>query len=436
MHISRWTAIRAAIWFCLVLHCGQCIKLRVLKPAHGSQTILNPRDSFEIGILIDGMQDIPGKRCHRYTLSLYNLERELYFGPLCSCWSGNGFDFTVEMGQCYINLWSGHLSSSIIELVAYITDDSGAEVAQSASRFILATRNDTLLHALIQQQAAGHGQTRLVEELRWLQALSKKEHKTFSQNTEDGAIVEVFRHFGTTNKLAVEFGAENGTEVNSRQLWEQHGWRGVLLDGDNENLSLHPNASLHQAFITPHNIASLLTKHGVPNEFDLLSVDLDYNDFWVLQRILRSFSPRIIVAEINRNFGPGESFTVPMNASLHWTGRIVQGFPHGTGYFGMSAGALDKLATSRGYTLIYVFLDAVNALLVRNDLLAPGLRELINLDVVMPEKVAGIHQPYDGAQERMPTSLCNCYVMSAIVLAYCHLPIPLCCILPLCQVRD
>lgn len=110
----------------------------------------------------------------------------------------------------------------------------GAEVAQSASRFILATRNDTLLHALIQQQAAGHGQTRLVEELRWLQALSKKEHKTFSQNTEDGAIVEVFRHFGTTNKLAVEFGAENGTEVNSRQLWEQHGWRGVLLDGDNE----------------------------------------------------------------------------------------------------------------------------------------------------------------------------------------------------------
>jgi hypothetical protein len=154
---------------------------------------------------------------------------------------------------------------------------------------------------------------------------------------------------GTTNKIAVEFGSEDGSEVNSRLLWEQDGWRATLLDGGFENTSLHPNASLFRHFVTRENIVEILEQRLVPASPDLLSIDIDFNDFWVLDRLLCAFSPRVIVAEVNRNWGPGEPFAVPYNAQQWWTGSVDYGFPHGTLYHGMSTAALNVLARAHGY---------------------------------------------------------------------------------------
>ena len=154
---------------------------------------------------------------------------------------------------------------------------------------------------------------------------------------------------GTTNKVAVEFGCEDGSEVNSRRLWEHDGWRGILLDGGYENASLHPNASLSRHFITRENIVEILQQHLAPPSPDLLSIDIDFNDFWVLDRLLCSYSPRVILAEVNRNWGPQDSFTVPYDAQQWWTGSVDYGFPHGTLYHGMSNAALSVLARAHGY---------------------------------------------------------------------------------------
>ena len=65
-------------------------------------------------------------------------------------------------------------------------------------------------------------------------------------------------------------------------------------------------------FITAENINELLTKHKVPHVFELLSVDLDFNDYWVLRSILEAgvFRPRMIVVEVNAHLGPYASVTV------------------------------------------------------------------------------------------------------------------------------
>ena len=51
-----------------------------------------------------------------------------------------------------------------------------------------------------------------IDELRWFSTLFQHEKRGFSQGGEDGVIAEVFRRFGTTNKFAVEFGAEHASE--------------------------------------------------------------------------------------------------------------------------------------------------------------------------------------------------------------------------------
>lgn len=51
--------------------------------------------------------------------------------------------------------------------------------------------------------------------------------------------------------------------------------------------------NLHQATITKENIVSHFTTYGVPKHFDLLSVDIDMEDFHVLGSIMEAgYQPR------------------------------------------------------------------------------------------------------------------------------------------------
>ena len=62
--------------------------------------------------------------------------------------------------------------------------------------------------------------------------------KVYSQNDEDGIIEEIFNRVGTTNKIFIEFGVENGLECNSHYLLFK-GWRGLWIDGGNKEEIQH-----------------------------------------------------------------------------------------------------------------------------------------------------------------------------------------------------
>ncbi|MCE5307158.1 MAG: hypothetical protein LLG20_05915 [Acidobacteriales bacterium] len=200
-----------------------------------------------------------------------------------------------------------------------------------------------------------------------LRRLGHFEHRVFSQNGEDGIIMEIFRRIGTTDRSFVEFGASDGSENNTVLLLTVCGWRGVWMDGDSDAVELAGRRfanevntgrlRIKRTFITAGNIEGLFREMRVPQEFDLLSVDIDRNDYYVWKGI-KDFRPRVVVIEYNPLFPPYLSWVVPYDANAMWDG---------TSHTGASLKALEELGSQKGYKLVGCSLAGVNAFFVRDD---------------------------------------------------------------------
>jgi hypothetical protein len=195
--------------------------------------------------------------------------------------------------------------------------------------------------------------------------LSCFECKVFSQNGEDGItmkLLELIYNGDNENKCYVEFGVENGHECNTRILWEKYNWKGLQMDGGNENDTIN----LRKEFIMKENILKLFRKYNVPQNINLLSVDIDFNDFYCLKEILTVYQCDIIICEYNSTHLPNEDKIVVYDKYGRWDG---------TNYFGVSLLALYKLATKYNYSLVYCDNNGVNCFLIHNDILTnKGLR--------------------------------------------------------------
>jgi hypothetical protein len=200
--------------------------------------------------------------------------------------------------------------------------------------------------------------------------LNRYEYKVSSQNGEDGIIAEIFRRIGTTNRYLVEFGAANGAENNTALLVRQ-GWGGLWMDADpvliadaGQRYRAEIEAgrlTVLETFITAENIEDLFRQGKVPEEIDLLSIDIDRNDYYVWEKITH-YRPRVVVIEYNAGAPPTMSWVVPYDAK----GFGFNSF--GTGN-GASLKALEELGNRKGYSLVGCDLCGVNAFFVRDDLL-------------------------------------------------------------------
>ncbi|MCJ8277940.1 MAG: hypothetical protein HRT44_11080 [Bdellovibrionales bacterium] len=191
------------------------------------------------------------------------------------------------------------------------------------------------------------------------------EDKVYSQNGEDGILQEIFRRIGTTNQFFVEFGVENGQECNGRYLLEKKGWQGLWIDGSKENVQQAKEQfsqfpiKIFNRFITKENILSLFTEAEVPQELDLLSIDIDGNDYWIWDE-LKEYLPRVVVIEYNAKYSDNEDWVMPYNAK-----HVNDGSSH----FGASLAAYSRLAKKLGYCLVACDNMGVNAFFVRKDLI-------------------------------------------------------------------
>ena len=191
--------------------------------------------------------------------------------------------------------------------------------------------------------------------------------KVYSQNDEDGIIEEIFNRIGTTNKIFVEFGVQNGLECNTHYLLHKN-WRGLWLEGSESCvkeilvrfLPVIRNEQLQcvHAFITRDNINDLISSAGVDDEIDLLSVDIDGNDYYVWQAI-NVVNPRVVVIEYNAKFPPNHVWKMAYNEKHVWDNSDCQG---------ASLKALELLGRELGYRLVGTNLSGVNAFFVRQEL--------------------------------------------------------------------
>ena len=198
-------------------------------------------------------------------------------------------------------------------------------------------------------------------------ALERYGFKVYSQNDEDGIIEEIFNRIGTTNKIFVEFGVQNGLECNSHYLLHK-GWSGLWLEGNEDfckeiavrfaPVLKNGQLKVGNAFITKDNINFLIEKCGITGEIDLLSVDIDGND-WHVWKAINVVQPRAVIIEYNAKFPPNYAWIMPYNEKHIWDGSDCQG---------ASLKALELLGTELGYQLVGTNLNGVNAFFVKQEL--------------------------------------------------------------------
>ncbi len=194
-------------------------------------------------------------------------------------------------------------------------------------------------------------------------------YKIYSQSDEDGIIREIFNRIGVTNKIFVEFGIGNGLENNSLSLLFED-WEGLWIEGSlNQVKKIRKHFAeiiskgklkIIQSFITKDNINQLISSQIKSNEIDLLSVDIDGNDYHVLNAIT-CVKPRVIVIEYNGKFRPPIMYCMDYNETHTWEKDDC---------FGVSLKFLEVNLEKKGYYLVGCNLSGVNAFFVRKDLVS------------------------------------------------------------------
>ena len=202
-------------------------------------------------------------------------------------------------------------------------------------------------------------------------SLRDAEFRVFSQFGEDGIIQYLIHRVPIENEVFIEFGVEDYSEANTRFLLVHDNWRGLVMDGGDAHVSFLRRTGLDwrhdvigkTAFVDRDNINSLIRSAGLSGDIGLLSIDIDGNDYWVLDAI-DEVSPRILVVEYNSTFGPEAAVTVPYEP------RFERGRAHWSQlYWGASLAALDTLACRKGYALVGGNSAGNNAFWVREDVL-------------------------------------------------------------------
>jgi len=210
-----------------------------------------------------------------------------------------------------------------------------------------------------------------------LPKLDEVHFRVRSQNGEDGILLFVFALIGTTNKKVLEICAGDGQTCNAANLILNHGWEGFLFDGSEENVKsgiefykTHPDTrawppKFKQAWITRDNITELVSSLNLSGEIDLLSLDIDGNDYWIFEA-LDTVTPRVVIAEYQQAWGPDVAVT--QRYQEDFSKQAYQQKHPGPFYEGASLRALVNLADSKGLRLIGHERKCFNAIFMRKGL--------------------------------------------------------------------
>ncbi len=204
--------------------------------------------------------------------------------------------------------------------------------------------------------------------------INAHEFKIFSQNGEDGILLWLISKVGAPSKTFVEFGIGSGRECNTANLVLNFGWRGLMMDGSESNIEnarmffkyLMPYSDyrmldIKKAFVTRENINDLIKSSDAAKNADILSIDIDGNDYWVWEAIT-SIAPRIVVMEFNSTFGSTRSMTTPYKADFDTYAEDRLGL-----YHGVSVRALIKLGKKKGYTFVGCDSFGANTFFVKDE---------------------------------------------------------------------
>ena len=229
-----------------------------------------------------------------------------------------------------------------------------------------------------------------------------------SQNGEDGILAKLFELLpACRQRVCVDVGAWDGRHLsntysllipNSSSSSSSSSWRGILIEADRERFqeleALHQplgnqclNVTVSCLEGSDEGLVALLQRHAtdIPKDFDLLCIDVDGSDYWLLHDVwsVGKYAPQVVCVEFNPTM-PNDLVYIPARSDA---------VRHGA-----SLAALVELAEGHGYVLVETTL--YNAFFVPHNLYQFHLQQIVPDTTIesLHEITMGtsLYQLYDG----------------------------------------
>lgn len=192
----------------------------------------------------------------------------------------------------------------------------------------------------------------------------------YSQFGEDGVLQAIFSAIGAENEWCFECGASDGLFFSNTRRLIERGWSAVLVEADKPafNRLLQNNAQfgdrvtcINELLGSSHRIDGILAHAGAPIHIDLAVIDVDGQDYYLFNSIMR-YRPRVVMVEFDRN---ADGDFIPSLGGPGQAGGL----------------AIQKLAAGKFYHLVYK--NFCNAIFVQNRIVMPlldGGQKLMELE--------------------------------------------------------
>ena len=137
----------------------------------------------------------------------------------------------------------------------------------------------------------------------------------FSQSGEDGVLEYVLDKIPNKDNYCVEFGAWDGIHLsNTYHFISKKNYKSVLIEGETDrwqtlclNMEKFNSICINKFvdFEGENTLDNILATTAIPKNFDLLSIDIDGNDYYVWDS-LDYYKPKVVIIEINIRKKPNE----------------------------------------------------------------------------------------------------------------------------------
>ena len=204
-------------------------------------------------------------------------------------------------------------------------------------------------------------------------------HNIYSQNGEDGIIEKLIDELNIVDGTFCEFGASDGiTSSNTYNLIKNFNFSGLAIEADInkykkcvENYKDFKNIQIEYGMVLfnhpEYNLDKWLNKSNLPYDFDVLSIDIDCDDYYVWEN-MTEYNPKIVIFEVNSYRDPVFD-ELPRSPSLEYNIDLLKSQNSNRAAQGCSFISAIKLGLSKNYipvsftgNLIFIRKDLINKL--------------------------------------------------------------------------
>lgn len=201
--------------------------------------------------------------------------------------------------------------------------------------------------------------------LRYFYFQTKKFDFEVQGHGESKKLLQLCEELNINSGSYVDIGASDGwTSSATFPFAKNDNFSGLSIELDNKKFKKMEfiyrkfnNAYLSKSKVSPENVTEILKKFDVLYDFDILNLDIDSYDLFVIKKLLESHKPKIVSMEINEKIPPPLFFTVTYDDKHFWKGDH---------FFGCSLQAAYDEVSKFGYRLYTLIYN--NAIFISDDI--------------------------------------------------------------------